>query len=329
MIDLQNDVALILVHLLHRITIPPLQLSSDSDTSIIDPLRESSSDESARAQPIAAQAGPAFGGLNEDSDVEDEDEVHAPDVAPLVAESEIEDIRVIQEFNESNQTATLANGKLEGLAIPRLQNHIQVPLDISDEDVRLSLDLYLAAINSSEDTYQAIREATLRRFPGVTVLSLDAVKVLVRINSALPRTSMHSSDKAMPAFPSNNNAFNVANNSTSLGSQDPSSNDFVISDSALNGSSFVDSDVAAAASVASSTHVELSINPVAQSVSLASSSSLPQCQTSNAIKFPGRGPMRNPNVSGASTSLNAPSSKLTTRSALTQTARLQLKRKGK
>ncbi|KAJ3715484.1 hypothetical protein C8R42DRAFT_645872 [Lentinula raphanica] len=142
-----------------------LELSSDSDTSISDNFSdsESSSDESARAQP---QAGPAFQGLIEDSDTEDENEneVRAPDVAPPV-ESAIEDIRVIQEFIESIRNATLENGKLDGLTIQRLRNPIQVPVDIPDEEVRLSLDLYLAATNSSEDSYKATREAILRRYP--------------------------------------------------------------------------------------------------------------------------------------------------------------------
>ncbi|KAJ3757912.1 hypothetical protein EV360DRAFT_70735 [Lentinula raphanica] len=85
------------------------------------PELESSSDKSAQAQPIIAQAGPAFQGLITDSDTEDEDEVQRPDVAPPI-ESEIEDIRVIQdsEFRESIQNATLANGKLDGLTIQRL-----------------------------------------------------------------------------------------------------------------------------------------------------------------------------------------------------------------
>ena len=47
---------------------------------------------------------------------------------------------------------------------------------LDDPDLRLSIDLYLATGNASEETYRAARNAILRRFPDVNILSYEKVK---------------------------------------------------------------------------------------------------------------------------------------------------------
>ena len=93
--------------------------------------------------------------------------------------SRIENIKITQDFIKEICAATLENGNLDDDVIHRLRNPPEEPTDISDPDVRLSLDLFLAVTNASEETYHASRDAILRRYPDSGVLSYYAVKKLV------------------------------------------------------------------------------------------------------------------------------------------------------
>jgi hypothetical protein len=93
--------------------------------------------------------------------------------------SRIENIKFTQEFIEEISTATFENGCLDDDVIHRLRNPSDEPTSISDPDIRLSLDLFLAVTNASEETYHACRNAILHRYPNSSVLSYHAVKRLV------------------------------------------------------------------------------------------------------------------------------------------------------
>ncbi|KAH9160378.1 hypothetical protein EDB89DRAFT_2117194 [Lactarius sanguifluus] len=88
-------------------------------------------------------------------------------------------IKVSQDFIKEIRAATLDNGNLDGDLIDRLRNPCEQPADISDPDIWLSLDLFLAVTNASEDTYKSCRDAILRRYPESSVLSYHSVKKLV------------------------------------------------------------------------------------------------------------------------------------------------------
>ncbi len=92
--------------------------------------------------------------------------------------SRIEHIKLAFDYIKEIENATLENGKLEESVINRLRNPLEGEVDISDPDTRLSLDLYLACVNASEDTYNNARIAILRRFPECNVLSYHLVKSL-------------------------------------------------------------------------------------------------------------------------------------------------------
>jgi len=94
-------------------------------------------------------------------------------------QSRIEHVKLVQDFIEEIKNATLENGKLNNDVIERLRNPDPEPVDIDDPDVRLSLDLYMSCINASEETYNNVRLAIMRRFPGTEVLSHYLVKKLV------------------------------------------------------------------------------------------------------------------------------------------------------
>ncbi|KAH8981054.1 hypothetical protein EDB86DRAFT_2813223, partial [Lactarius hatsudake] len=93
--------------------------------------------------------------------------------------SRIDSIKVSQDFIKEIRAATLDNGNLDGDLIDRLCNPCERPADISDPDIRLSLDLFLAVTNASEDIYKSCRDAILRRYPESSVLSYHCVKKLV------------------------------------------------------------------------------------------------------------------------------------------------------
>ncbi|KAK7024202.1 hypothetical protein VNI00_016510 [Paramarasmius palmivorus] len=56
---------------------------------------------------------------------------------------------------------------------------LNTPLDLSDRDVRLSIELFLANSRASDDTYTETCEAITRAFPETRLLSLHEVKKLV------------------------------------------------------------------------------------------------------------------------------------------------------
>lgn len=94
-------------------------------------------------------------------------------------ESRIENVRLAQQFIQEISCATLDGGKLDEDVVSRIRNPIQEPVDISDPDEHLSLDLFIATRNASEATYHDVRTAIKRRFPGAEVLSHHLVKKLV------------------------------------------------------------------------------------------------------------------------------------------------------
>ena len=90
---------------------------------------------------------------------------------PLAATSSIGSIKIAQSFIKEIQAASLDNGGLDDDILERLRNPPKEPTDISDPDTRLSLDLYLAVTNSSEDTYKTC---------SVTGAGLDSEQTWIR-----------------------------------------------------------------------------------------------------------------------------------------------------
>ena len=91
--------------------------------------------------------------------------------------SRIEDVQIALEFIELLKTAKLDDSGLETEDLDRLRNPTQTPIDtLDDPDFRLSLNLFLACSNASQKTYNAARDAILRRHPNDKVLSYDQIK---------------------------------------------------------------------------------------------------------------------------------------------------------
>lgn len=93
--------------------------------------------------------------------------------------SQIENIAFTQQLIREIESATLEKDKLTPDTLATLKNPIAEPVDISNPDTRLSLDLFLACNNASEATYNAVRQAIIHRFPQANILSYYLVKKLV------------------------------------------------------------------------------------------------------------------------------------------------------
>ncbi|KAJ6538148.1 hypothetical protein B0H19DRAFT_1270510, partial [Mycena capillaripes] len=91
-------------------------------------------------------------------------------------ESTVEDLQLALEFIDVVKNASLDNGDLDLETLARLRDPPTEPVDVSDPDIRFTLDLFLATTHGSEAIYNAVRKACQRRHPDDDVLSLAAIK---------------------------------------------------------------------------------------------------------------------------------------------------------
>lgn len=101
--------------------------------------------------------------------------------APQGFEPQMEDIKIALKFIEKLEQAHLENKDepLDDDLIHRIRHPPEKPLTIDDPDHRLSLDIFLGITNASEESYNLIRAAILRRHPESDILSYYKVKRLV------------------------------------------------------------------------------------------------------------------------------------------------------
>jgi hypothetical protein len=72
-------------------------------------------------------------------------------------------VRTSQAFVQCLKEATLENSGLEEEDIERLRNPTAIlPDHLDDRYLRLSIDVFLACTNASEETYKSVRAAILR-----------------------------------------------------------------------------------------------------------------------------------------------------------------------
>ena len=93
--------------------------------------------------------------------------------------SHIKNITITQEFIKEICAATLKNESLDDNIIYCLCNPPKEPTRISNLDIHLSLELFLAIINASEKTYHTSRNVILCHYQDSGVLSYHAMKKLV------------------------------------------------------------------------------------------------------------------------------------------------------
>jgi hypothetical protein len=91
--------------------------------------------------------------------------------------AKLAEIKTTMKFIQALETASLDDDTgLDPEAIKRLRDAPQHPIDITDPDLRLSLDLFISVENSSQETYMSARRAIMRRHPEDEILTYDQVK---------------------------------------------------------------------------------------------------------------------------------------------------------
>ena len=94
-----------------------------------------------------------------------------PEMTQPPAASHIAQFQTALDFIEELKGATLENSGLDNASIKRLCNLPQGSPDVDDPDFHLSLDVYLAVSNASQQMYTAVRNAILHRDPSCGMLS--------------------------------------------------------------------------------------------------------------------------------------------------------------
>jgi hypothetical protein len=100
-------------------------------------------------------------------------------IEELLSQAQYSEVKDILGFTSELRNAQLDNSGLDSNTLSRLRNPPRKPLEITDPDIRLSLDLYLALEHSSEKTYDSVRGAISRRYPSSSLLSFGQIQKLV------------------------------------------------------------------------------------------------------------------------------------------------------
>lgn len=131
---------------------------------------------SPQSQPNANRSASPDNPNGSTSEMDDPEESVSPD--PV---ANLEQFRISQEFVDALRNASLDNSQLEPDDLDRLWNPSRESLDLTeDPDLCLSIDLFLAVGNASQETYNSARAAILRRHPNDNVLSYDQVKRCIK-----------------------------------------------------------------------------------------------------------------------------------------------------
>ncbi len=135
---------------------------------------------------------------------DDADEDH--DLTDIeLAASSLEDLQESQKFISMIKDASLGDDYcgMEESDITVLQNPVTEPTDTDegiDPDFRLSLDVYLACINASQDTYSITRDAIRRRYPDSKMLSYYQTSRRIRDLSGVVPIAHHMCVKSCMAY---------------------------------------------------------------------------------------------------------------------------------
>jgi hypothetical protein len=114
-------------------------------------------------------------------------DINVDDLAELV---QLDNIKLVMQYIQALESASLSDEMgLDSETIDRLRDAPQVPVDLTDPDLRLSLDLFLSVSNSSQETYISARKAILRRHPEDEILTYDQIKRRVaQLSGVVPLT---------------------------------------------------------------------------------------------------------------------------------------------
>jgi hypothetical protein len=132
----------------------------------------------------------ALDGPQNNSGLEDLGQTEGIDVDELIELVQIDDIKLVMQYIKALENASLDDEMgLDPETIGRLRDAPQLPVDITDPDLRLSLDIFLSVSNSSQETYTSVRKAIIRRHPEDEILTYDQIRRRVaQLSGVIPLT---------------------------------------------------------------------------------------------------------------------------------------------
>ena len=145
----------------------------------------------AQANMFRAHAAALHTLLGDDNDDEANPQQDEEEILTVV-QSRIEHVNLTQDFIREISAATLENGNLGADVIEHLRNPEEGPADISDPNIRLALDLFMACEKSPQNTYSSVCKALLCRYPETELLSYHSVKKLIAEITGVVAVSINS-----------------------------------------------------------------------------------------------------------------------------------------
>jgi len=100
------------------------------------------------------------------------------DVEELAELAQIDELKLSMDSTRGLEAASLDDEdmRIDAEVLEHLCNPPQEPACIDDPDLHLALDLYIAVGNSSQETYNSVHQAILRRYPKNDIMSYDQIK---------------------------------------------------------------------------------------------------------------------------------------------------------
>ncbi|KZT40746.1 hypothetical protein SISSUDRAFT_1090039 [Sistotremastrum suecicum HHB10207 ss-3] len=152
------------------------EFSSDEESDWLGQDNNAGQDSQGHQQGFTAQTNPG------DAAGEPPDRPEPPiiDISRLADATSLDELKLTWKFIEAIRDASLddEHSGLNKDQLRRLRNPSvnKVEEELSDPDLRASLDLYISLGNSSGETYTVVRDIWMRRHPEDKILSLDEVK---------------------------------------------------------------------------------------------------------------------------------------------------------
>jgi hypothetical protein len=120
------------------------------------------------------------------------------DLQPGFSESNIEHVRIAQQYIQEISSATLDNDALDEEVLHRLRDTIEQKDDIYDPYIRLSLDIFIAFSHASEATYNSFYDGIRRRLSLWLItcastharLSQDRLKTIHHVQNVVKRVTI-------------------------------------------------------------------------------------------------------------------------------------------
>lgn len=127
---------------------------------------------------VPPTVGPADAGCLDEEQQDPAPSNYTTGLEELSNLAQLKDIKLTMEFIRALDGASLdkEDSRLDADTLHRLRNPPTSCVDLTDPDLRLGLDLFLASIKSSQDTYTMSRDAIIRRHPDDDIPTYDQMK---------------------------------------------------------------------------------------------------------------------------------------------------------